>query len=295
MNRLFLWGIAVVLLSSCSTSGTLTVPSVNYQAIRTDFAQPTSIPDDAKIVVQYFFNDKGVMQPVVTNRTDEILIIDQTKSFVIMPSGTSVSYFDPTVRSNTTGSFESNTSGASFNLGAVAGALGIGGILGTLLGGTTIGSSNTVGNMSQQTVTIADQPLVNVGPRGSIAMSKAFAINCVGKNETAGDSYIDIAPQKAVKKFSVCVTYSVDEGKTFDKLVTNFYVSSFINEPVSNRKVSQTFYKIYQQKPDALAEDLYMFIINNNIAAESIGIDGEFITHSNVCDSYIKGALIDYK
>ena len=294
MKKHLFCGIAATLLLGSCTSGQLSVGSVDYQSLRTDFAQPSSIPKDAKIAVEYFFNSEGRMQPVVYNLTSEILMLDQTKSFVIMPDGSSMSYYDPTVRTTTTGTYSSETTGGFFNLGGIAGALGIGGPLGMLLGATTVGSSHTDGLTRQNSVSITDQPQVYIGPKGSIAMSKAYAISGVG--ETAyGNNIIDVSPKTSPVRFSVCVTYSLDDGATFEKLVTNIYVSSRLSVPVSDRKVSKAFYDIYGQKPDALAENLFMFLIPNNIKAETTDVMGEFLTHSNVYDTYIQGSLIDFQ
>lgn len=285
---------AIVTLSGCKTSGRLAVNSVNYQAIRTKFAQPTSIAPEAKIAVEYFFNSKGVMQPVVYNLTDEVLVLDQTKSFVIMPDGSSVSYYDPTVRTTTTGTFESHTQGTSFNLGGVTRALGIGGVAGALASSTTVGSSSTFGMMRQNTVSITDQPRVLIGPKGSVAMSKAYKIKGIG--ETAqGLDMVDVEPSLSPVRFSVCVTYSVDDGATFDKLVTEFYVSSQLLVPVRDKKVSNAFYNIYSRKPDALAENMYLFMIRDNIKKSNVRTSGEFITHDNVYDTYLQGSLIDFQ
>lgn len=289
--------LCVFVISGCSTSGNLLVNSVSYQSIRTDFAQPKSFPNDAKIAVEYFFNSKGEMQPVIYNLTSEIITVDQTKSFVIKPDGSSISYYDPTVHTSTTGSYDSKTSGTSFNLGGVAAALGIGGPLGALASATTVGSSNTNGVIRQNTVTRTDQPLVHIGPKGNMAMSKAYKIDEIGVVSLYNKyvDIIDIAPKKAGIRFSVCVTYSLDGGANYNKLITNFYVSSLISVPVKNKKVSDAFYKIYELKPDALAENMYIFTIPNNIETKTTDIMGEFLTHSNIYDSYIQGSLIDFQ
>lgn len=295
MKSHFLWCIASLLVLCGCTSGSLSVKSVAYQSIRTDFAQPTSIPQDAKIAVEYFFNPQGEMQPVVYNMTSEILVLDQTKSFVIMPDGSSVSYYDPSVRTSTSGTYDSETNGTTFNLGGIAGALGIGGPLGSLMGSTTVGSSQTEGIIRQNTVTITDQPKVFIGPKGSVAMSKAYTIRGIGKNAYIDRNIIDISSKLSPTKFSVCVTYSLDDGVTFEKLVTHFYVSSHLAVPVNNKKVSRAFYSIYDQKPDALVENMYMFIIPNNIKSETTDMMGYFLTHTNLYDSYTQGSLIDFQ
>lgn len=277
------------------TSGKLSVSSVAYQSLRTDFAQPQSIAKDAKIAVEYFFNSEGEMQPVVYNLTSEILVLDQTKSFVIMPDGSSLSYYDPTVRTSTTGTYNSQTSGATFNLGGITSALGIGGAIGALANATSVGSFQTDGIIRQNTVSVTDQPYVNIGPKGSVAMSKAYKIKGIGDASYIGSNVIDVAPGASAVRFSVCVSYSFDDGQNFEKLVTNFYISSNISVPVIDRKVSKAFYSIYEQKPDALAENMYLFVMPNNIKNVTTDVIGEFLVHSNIYDTYIYGSLIDFQ
>lgn len=283
------------MISSCSTSGTLSVNSVTYQSLRTDFAQPESIANDAKIAVEYFFNSKGEIQPVVYNLTSEILILDQTKSFVILPDGSSLSYYDPTIKTSSTGTYSSQTTGTTFNLGGVTNALGIGGVLGSLANATNLSSSHTDGTIHQNIVTVVDKPHVNIGPKGSVAMSKAYKIEGIGSTSNLNNNVIDVEPKASSVKFSVCISYSFDDGKTYEKLVTNFYISSNISIPVSNRKVSQAFYSIYKQKPDALAENMYLFMLPNNIQNITTDVMGDFLVHSNIYDTFIHGSLIDFQ
>lgn len=273
----------------------LYVSSVDYQAVRTEFGQPESVDAGAKILVEYFFNSDGVMQPVVYNLTPEILILDQTKSFVIMPDGSSVSYYDPTVHTTTTGNYSSETGSTTFNLGGIASALGVGGILGCLANATTVGSSHTEGIIRQNSVTITDQPQVMIGPKGCVAMSKAYQIKGLGKTAAIADNVVDVPMATSPVKFSVCVSYSLDDGATYEKLVTNMYVSSSIRIPVSGKKISRSFDSIYKMKPDALAENLFMFTMPNNIEYRTSDAMGDFMLHTNVYDTYIMGSLIDFQ
>lgn len=126
-------------------------------------------------------------------------------------------------------------------------------------------------------------------------MSKAYTIRGIGKNAYIDRNIIDISSKLSPTKFSVCVTYSLDDGVTFEKLVTHFYVSSHLAVPVNNKKVSRAFYSIYDQKPDALVENMYMFIIPNNIKSETTDMMGYFLTHTNLYDSYTQGSLIDFQ
>ncbi len=289
--------MALLLLVTGCTSGKLFVPSVRYQAVRTEFAQPDKVPDEAKIAATFFINTDGVLRVVVKNLTDEVMMIDQTKSFCIMPSGTSVSYFDPTITVNKSGTMNSATSSSSFNLGAITSAFGLGGtVAGSLLNGTTVGSSSTGGIYNESSVTIADQPIVKIGPHGQIVMSKDFQISGIGmKSFELSSSLIDVKESASICNFSTCITFSIDDGETYDKLVTKFYLSSDISQTVYNKRVGDAFSRIYSIKPDALAENMYLFLIPNNIEKNGTDVLSEFIIHTAVFDSYVNGALVDYK
>lgn len=271
VNRLLLAVALFPLLGSCTATTNLVVSNVKYQAIRTPFAQPESIPESAKLAVDYFITPTGVLMPVLYNLTDEIMVIDQTKSFFVNTDGSSTSYYDPTVRTETSTQFGSTTTGASVNLGAVAKAFGVTGAAGTLARGINVGGAQTGGYSNTTTVMIADQQKVNIAPHGSVVMSKQFAVNGIGrsKNTVWDGNYVDMDAKKSPIRFSVCVTFSADNGKTYDKLVTDFYVSSNLVAPVKDGKVSNAFADIYTAKPDALAENVFIFMINNNIGYAS--------------------------
>ena len=281
--RKFCYGcIALLSLGAC-TSGKLTTYGVGYQSVRTEFARPVSIPDDAKIEVIYYISEKGEITPVIFNKTDDILTIDQTKSFFINPNGVSRSYYDPTLRVSSTGNYNSNTSGAAFNWGAVAGALGIGGPLGSLMGGLTSMNSATNGVSNTYSEYLKDEPMVSIGPRGSGAVSKNFEIGGIGKDalKSTKSGVIDMNQQSSPVKFSICITYSLDGGNTFEKLITNFYMNSSFSTVVKNGNINDGFRQIYIKKPDALAEYWFLIHINNNM---KIGYN-----------TYTQGFLIDYK
>lgn len=75
---------------------------------------------------------------VITNRSDGMVYIDLGNTFFIC-NGESMRYYVPTATTSTT----SSTTGASVNLGAVAGALGVGGPVGILASGVNVGGANT--------------------------------------------------------------------------------------------------------------------------------------------------------
>lgn len=285
-------------LSSCSSTKRLQIQGVSYQSIRTSFARPDQVPKDARIAVEYFFDDNGRVQPVVCNLTDEILTIDQSKSFLVNTDGVSTSYYDPNVYTTTSGAFESSTQGSSFNLGAVTSALGVGGVLGHLANGTTLHSSNTSGSYSSNSVAIYDQKQITVGPRGMVALGKQFKVKNLGwSGINYRNSFTDLSRSKSPLKFSITISFSFEESGAQEKLTTDFYVNSSINIPATNNVTSTAFNTIYKKKPDALAEYLYMFLVQDNVAEVEEDVDPWYgIRFSNqVNKAYMQGFLIDYK
>lgn len=234
------------------------------------------------------------MMVIVFNRTDKILTIDQTKSFLINTTGNSHSYYDPATYTMTSGTFDSETTGTSFNLGAIANAFGIGGALGSMLSGLTTSYSTTTGVYGSSSISVQDQPLVRVGPHGKMIMSKQFQIAGLTDGlET--NSYVDTSFKNSPLRFSVCISYSFEEAAD-EKLVTEFYVNSSINEPVSGGRVNDAFKKIYRRKPDAVAEYAYTMRVFSNLPQKA-NIDswyGEKITN-DIYDRFAQGSLIDYK
>ncbi len=291
-----LFGLSLTIaITSCNTTK-LAVPSVGYQSVRTNFAQPKEIPSTAKIAVQYFINASGEVLAVIYNLTDEIITVDQTKSFLVNTDGLSLSYYDPNVYTTSKGEFNSSTGSASFNLGAIANAFGVGGPLGSLLNGTTIGSSSTMGTTTQNSVSVFDQPQVKIGPHGRIALSKQYASGIgIPSISSVSQTFLRQNYNSSPLKFSICVSYTIGENGTPQKLITKFYVNDNIIEPVQKGKVNGAFQSIYEQKTDALAENFFIMNINNNIPLEGYDMWGGANNEGKVISSYSKGSLIDFQ
>lgn len=275
------FGIISILFMSCSSTNNLVTSSVGYQSIRTTFRQPVEIPNNAEIAVAYGISADGVLIPVVENRTSEIMIIDQTLSFFVNTNGISTSYYDPTIRTTEVTNQSSNTQGASVNLGAIAGALGIGGRVGGLLGGVNVGNANTEGTSVSNITTIADQPRVALAPKSKGQMSKSFHILGVGRKSLVKERNSTYSSPMNGNKFSVCITYSLDGGTNFKKIVSDFYINSDIVVPVQSKgKVNNSLRTLFTTKPDALDETWWLLYFNNNIG---------------VNDTMCKGVFIDYQ
>ncbi len=97
------------------------------------------------------------------NHTDKTLYVDLGNSFV-MRNQESSPYYVPSV----TSSMSSSTGGGSVNLGAVTGAMGIGGAVGTLASGVNVGGSSTSGEVTttyaQRVVAIPPMSVYRLSP-----------------------------------------------------------------------------------------------------------------------------------
>lgn len=290
--------ISCFLFASCS-SGKLATTGVIYQSIRTDNYKG-EIPQDAKIAVLYSISGDGHITPVVVNKTDNIMIIDQTMSFFVNSDGNSTSYYDPTIKTTSKTNIASGTSGASVNLGAVAGAFGIGGTIGAALGGINVGGSETSGTSTTNTTYFADQPRISLSPRSRGAMSKSFNISNVGFSTSSdaiiarvlasvtNNSYQSFFAKTRTEspiQFSICISYSLDNGETFEKIVTDFYVNSQIAEAITQKgRVNDALRKIYQNKPDAINEQWWVLHFINNLPSAG-----------NIYNTEAQGLLYDYQ
>lgn len=107
--------------------------------------------------------DSSLDMMVVTlkNKTGKTIYVDLGTSYFITGEE-STPYYIPTA--TTTSS--SNTSGGSVNMGSVAGALGIGGALGTLAGGLNVGG----GSSTSTSTTTYSQRVISIPPMASVSL-----------------------------------------------------------------------------------------------------------------------------
>jgi len=101
------------------------------------------------------------LRVMVKNKTSKTLFIDLANTF-FSRGDEAQPYYVPTATATSNG----RTSGGAVNMGAVAGAIGVGGALGRLAGGVTLGGSNT-----QTTTTVEySQRIVSVPPMSSLSL-----------------------------------------------------------------------------------------------------------------------------
>ena len=123
---------------------------------------------------------KGKYLIEIANKTSQTIYIDKANSFRVEPDGSYHMYYN--LQQTTTN--QGSGSGGGLNLGAVTGALGIGGVVNTLAGGTSVGG----GNESSVSTTYSDQRIVAIPPYGKMILSKDEAIP-IKKSSTGYDKF----------------------------------------------------------------------------------------------------------
>lgn len=118
-------------------------------------------------------SDKGTMKFAVYNKTNQVLYLDKANSFVYT-NGQPKTLF--TNAAYTTG--KTSEQGGSVNLGAVANAVGIGGTIGSALGGVNVGGSS--GHLN--TTTVFEQRIVAIAPQSAIVLHEWNPIACLNNN-----------------------------------------------------------------------------------------------------------------
>lgn len=104
---------------------------------------------------------------MIKNKTSRAIYIDKAACFGAYSTGEVKKYFDPQETTVIEGG-KSGT-GASVNLGTVADAFGVGGVVGALADGVNVGGDK--GKMNLVTTTYKDDRILVVPPHASVALS----------------------------------------------------------------------------------------------------------------------------
>ena len=148
----------------------------------------------------------------LTNKTDKTIYIDLANCF-ISQNNISKSYFIPTTKSTTSG----GTSGGNVNVGAVTGALGVGGTIGTLANGVNVGGSST--NLS--TTTTYSQRVVAIPPKMSLTLDPQDIGESVAWISNSKTSAQHIIPKAYLPYFKE-KKYAVEKGTPKNPILTLF-------------------------------------------------------------------------
>lgn len=208
------------------------------------------VNDDIEMVCQFsnsltspmnYTNQEFVA--TILNKSDKTIYIDLGNTFFVRNGQSSV-YYVPTTTTSTT----STSTGGGVNLGAVTGALGVGGALGTLSKGVTVGGGKTNGTSS----TTYSQRIKAIPPKSSLALDpmllfekegkilsglqneqfyKDGSIPCFyfGDDELKCGEILIYSENTSPIKFNSFVSYSFTEDcSQIYNLSANFYLSKII-------------------------------------------------------------------
>lgn len=184
------------------------------------------------------------LQLSVRNKTNRTLYVDLGNSFFIS-LGQATCYYVPSSTTTTQGA----SNGGSVNLGAVTGALGIGGVAGTLANGINVGG----GSANSTTSTTYSQRVIAVPPMSSVNLPPQYFYGKGARNVTKGlkqgenGSMYILFPKDSEKgimhfgdrysytadnsplQFSCVISYSTEETCLSTKSITsNLYLRELI-------------------------------------------------------------------
>lgn len=196
------------------------------------------------------------------NKSDKTIYVDLGNSYFIL-AGEATPYYIPQATSTTKG----HSTGASVNLGAVAGAAGIGGTLGTLANGVNVGGAQS----SSTSTTTYSQRIISIPPMSMKSLEvKSIEEDWAGENKNYGGTRktavlsaytnyllqqgyleekknrydlnlpkdmfigdkIDVPDLDGVRPLSLFITYAFDEEQTAPKsMPINFRIRQFMCVP----------------------------------------------------------------
>ena len=168
---------------------------LSNEDIEMNFVKKTVSSSHDVIVLRYYIE--------ITNKTNNIIYIDKGNSFRIIDNA-ATSFYDNKQISVSKGS----GSGASLGLGAITGALGVGGVVGDIAGGVSVGS----GTSSSVSTTYTQQRILAIPPHSSAYISEHKYDNYKGnKWEKISEAEYYQVPFQDVEK-GKCVEYNTDNS-----------------------------------------------------------------------------------
>ena len=239
----------VCLTTSCASSNFVT--QVTYRSFRNndpvkhEIKSLKEIPQTATIAITTEINEDYSINVTVYNLTDKTMSIDRTQSFFVIPNG-QIAYFDPKVSAETNA--VGSGTGVGVNLGAVAGAFGVGGFVGRALSGVNIGASSS--ESTSTTTYSMDMPVIHIPPKGRASMGRSFSIKELIEGRMSGQFF-----------FGLCIAYSTDRMQTLTNFISQYNMNSSLSAGVRqegrNYYVNEALRRIYISKPDLFTEKYF--------------------------------------
>ncbi|MBR5061870.1 MAG: hypothetical protein IKX24_06975 [Prevotella sp.] len=162
----------------------------------------------------------------LTNKTNRIIYIDLGQTFLAQ-AGISQPYFVPSATSVSKGT----SNGASVNMGAVSGVLGVSGALGTLANGVNVGGGKTTETThvtySQRVVAVPPRSTINLDPQ-RLTDEYQHQINLFSMQYLYNDKQRDFKSWNMVGRtpivyFGECFDLPVDKSPILSSFITYGY------------------------------------------------------------------------
>ena len=186
----------------------------------------------------------GVCNIVITNLTDRTIFVDLGNSFVIYPNGEYDTFFANTVTQKTTGSSKD----VGFNVGSLTSALGIGGIIGNLAGGTVVGK----GKMESTSTIEFKERIIFFPPHSKYLLDRSQYFNSSGRMKVGEERSYSEANTPHKKDY--IFTYSYNQQ--FNQL-SSIKFSLFLAKEIGCRWVSDYAAKITGFNENTLVDCTY--------------------------------------
>ena len=183
--------------------------------------------------------------------------------------GQSICFYTPSSTTTTS----SSSSGASVNLGAIAGALGVGGVAGTLANGVNVGGGATNGT----TNTVYAQRVIPIAPMGTVTLDAQYMFGKEDKLICKGltySSYLAIPYVHFVKSSPILIGDHYSYNKNSSPVNLSFIISYSKSEDCQKLKTQSANFFLkdlcgyYEEKDVTTNHDLNVSFetlpINNN-------------------------------
>ena len=174
--------------------------------------------------IPYFVTNNPAIRFSIKNKTNQTIYLDLANTFYVS-LGQSICYYIP---SSTTNS-HSSSGGGSINLGAVTGALGLGGAVGTIANGVNVGGGST----NTTTNTTYSQRIVAIAPQSTINLTPQYLFCNNDKKLVEGLCYDLVSTSLASNSYDYCVYANFSSKSQSGQMkVGDNYVYSIDNSPV---------------------------------------------------------------
>lgn len=111
----------------------------------------------------------------ITNKSSKVIYVDKASCFRTSSTGKTRYYYN----SNKVSTVSSGNNGVGVNMGAVTNAMGVGGVVGSLANGVTVGG----GKQNSTIVEHQNERLLVIPPKGKVLLSKDDYIDIKGGND----------------------------------------------------------------------------------------------------------------